>query len=277
MSNPKNGQHHRNDALPIAIIGGSYAGLTIANVLHQNSISYTIFDTKSFPFTHVMGGNADFNVPSYEMIANKLELDKVNDNVENAPTRKDVIESLLQRVKPNLMTCRRIVRMERSRLGLFYLHSMQTHNSKRQQQQQDMTLLGPFQHVVGADGVRSQVRINALPGTFLIGDARWVNDRWYDLGLQRINRGADMALLDGLELGQAIVSVVVETTASTSQHLERSSRFCAWGISWRRTYRLFTFWMVILAMVIFKFQTECQSVCCKIMIYILKDASFCND
>jgi hypothetical protein len=60
--------------------------------------------------------------------------------------------------------------------------------------------------VVGADGVFSIIRSYAYKGTYLIGDARWVQDvSWYDLGTTRIAHGANMAMMDGLELGKILV------------------------------------------------------------------------
>eukprot|EP00578_Thalassiosira_sp_NH16_P019514 CAMPEP_0181086972 /NCGR_PEP_ID=MMETSP1071-20121207/6030_1 /TAXON_ID=35127 /ORGANISM="Thalassiosira sp., Strain NH16" /LENGTH=586 /DNA_ID=CAMNT_0023168841 /DNA_START=17 /DNA_END=1774 /DNA_ORIENTATION=+ len=255
------------DSLPIAIIGGSYAGLAFANFLHRNSIPYVIFDSKSFPFTHVMGG-AGFIVPSYDLIAKKLEIESsAADCVRGGViSRKDVIESLLQKVEPNLITSRRIVRIE-NRLGLFYLHSIKKHNSSKEQSE---SILGPFQFVVGADGVLSTVRTSALPRTFLIGDARWVNDRWYDFGLQRINRGADMALLDGLELGQAIA---VEKTVP---QMRVPSKYCAWSISRRRTRRRFALLLVILAILLVKCRGKCQVIFHN-MIQTLQDVIFGDD
>ena len=78
--------------LPVTIIGASYAGLTLANILHQHSIPYTIFDSKQW-FTYVTG---DLNLPSWKAIAKKLELDTTNGN--DWPSRQEVIESLLNRV-----------------------------------------------------------------------------------------------------------------------------------------------------------------------------------
>jgi hypothetical protein len=69
----------------------------------------------------------------------------------------------------------------------------------------DMTMFGPYPIVVGADGVNSMIRQQALCATYLIGDARWARDRWYDMGLRRIRRGAELAMNDGMELGRLIV------------------------------------------------------------------------
>ena len=165
-------QNHNNNTLPIAIIGASYAGLTLANILHIHNIPYVIFDCKSLPFTHVMGGTT-FNVPSYEkVIVKKLELDTTTTNTtsrhcntvegEGWLTRQDVIESLLHRVQSKLITCTRIVHIEHtSSKGGFYLHSSSRQRQSEQQLQKhscNTMQHGPYKYIIGADGVLSQVR-----------------------------------------------------------------------------------------------------------------------
>ena len=251
-------------SLPIAIVGCSFAGLTFAHVLHRRSIPYIIFDTKSPPYTYVSGGSK-FNIPSYEFIANELDLDYSYQH--NEPTRKDVIESLLCRMKSNLLTSRRIVKIEcrgdDGNGGKFYLHTISTHNAEGKQysesQQAGSTILyGPYQSVVGADGVYSTIRAAALPGTYLIGDARWVNDRWYDLGIQRIHRGADMALIDGYELGQAIVMKMSNVVGGNDSgggvcdgsgdlNTKMDCKFSAYEISCQRIKRQLSIMVVFLA------------------------------
>jgi 2-polyprenyl-6-methoxyphenol hydroxylase-like FAD-dependent oxidoreductase len=87
----------------------------------------------------------------------------------------------------------RIVRIEKSTDGLFFLYS-------------SSSTYGPYRTVVGADGIFSIIRSHAYNGTYLIGDARWVQDvSWYDLGTTRIAKGANMAMMDGLELGMILV------------------------------------------------------------------------
>ena len=80
----------------IAIIGASYAGLTLANILHMHNIPYVIFDSKSLPFTYVMGGTT-FNVPSYKkLIVKKLELDTTNTSNDcNTEEEEDQCSGLL--------------------------------------------------------------------------------------------------------------------------------------------------------------------------------------
>ena len=276
---------NNNTTLPIiAIIGASYAGLTLANILHMHKIPYVIFDSKSLPFTYVMGGGATFNVPSYKkLIVKKLELDTTNTSnhcnseKEGWLTRQDVIESLLQRVQSKLITCTRIVHIEQhtSSEG-FYLHSSSSKQRQSQQQQHhSCEIHGPYKYIIGADGVLSQVRSKAFHSTYLIGDARWAQDRYYDLGYQRIKMGANIALLDGLELGQMLVYDMMEKRGSSTTTKEKDDgqgqqesvthdvnvaalKFCAWEISRRRTKRrrCIFFFIVVVTIMIYNLHSE---------------------
>jgi hypothetical protein len=161
-----------------------------------------------------------------------------------------------------LITSRRVVKIEcrGADSGYFYLHTISTYSAKGKQQSQQKSesaiLYGPYQSVVGADGVNSTVRATALPGTFLIGDARWVNDRWYDLGLQRIDRGADIALIDGYELGQAMVMKSSNGSDISGGDLNTTitCKFSAYEISRLRIKRRLSILIVFLAIVMTKIQ-----------------------
>ena len=237
---------------PIAIIGGSYAGLTLANVLHLHSFPYVIFDCKSLPFTHVLGG-AGFNVPSFATVAKKLEL-KVAEH-DRSLTRGDVIDALLERVKSNFATSHRVVRIE-EKAGLFYLHIASSPPYSSPNDKNNRNVMGPYRSAIGADGVLSKVRTSALRNTYLIGDARWVNDRWYDLGLQRIKRGADMAMIDGLELGEAIAGGERESSVH-----RREKKFGASEIARRRVMRnVETTLAVLLALIVYNYLGRLSSV-----------------
>ena len=61
---------------------------------------------------------------------------------------------------------------------------------------------GPFDFVVAANGVRSMFRRCGIDRVALIGDSRWVQSRWWDLGSRRLRKGADIALRDALELAE---------------------------------------------------------------------------
>lgn len=256
-----------SEEISIAIIGASYAGLSLANTLKQksssSSISFTIFDSKTLPFTYVTGGDA-FNVPSYSSLAKKLSL-KTSQLNGNELTRQDVIESLLERVMQHVIVGTRIDSIK-ERNNLFYLHTRQKLQSSNDLSSSIERIHGPYQCVIGADGVRSKCRTCALNGIFLIGDARWVNDRWYDLGLRRIRRGADIAIQDGVELGETFLTAM----KMKSEHTEIDSsfnsvpetvraKFCARQIEIARMTRILSVLMVFFAIVVMKNHAMMQS------------------
>ena len=190
-----NHSDNSNPGIQIAIIGGSYAGLTLANVLHLNSFSYTIFDRRCLPFTHVMGGSG-FNIPSFSLIRRELSLPRLD-----KPNRKDVIDLLMRRVMSNLLPEHNIVEINEGEDTFLYVVS---ETKCKNTSKLIHKMHGPYHIVVGADGVISRCRNSAYKGILLIGDARWVNERWFDLGLRRIDRGANIAMVDGMQLGQTI-------------------------------------------------------------------------
>ena len=250
---------------PIAIIGASYAGLTLANTLlkqKSSSISFTIFDSKTLPFTYVTGGDA-FNVPSYFSVATKLALQTSQQPIRGL-TRQDVIESLLERVKQHLIVGTRIERIEK-RNNVFYLHTRQKVLSSNDGLSAER-IYGPYQCVIGADGVCSKCRTCALHGIFLIGDARWVNDRWYDLGLRRIRRGADIAIQDGVELGEMLSTAMKMKPAHKEIDCAFQSfpepmraKYCARQIQMARMTRILSVLVVLFAVAVMKNHSMMQS------------------
>lgn len=249
----------------IAIIGASYAGLSLANTLKQksSSISFTIFDSKTLPFTYVTGGDA-FNVPSYSSLAKKLSLKTSVRPTDNGLTRQDVIESLLERVAQHVIVGTRIERIEK-RNNVFYLHTRQKVLSSDDGLSTER-IYGPYQCVIGADGVCSKCRTCALHGIFLIGDARWVNDRWYDLGLRRIRRGADIAIQDGVELGEMLSTAMKMKPAHEEidfafQSFPEAMRatYCARQIQMARMTRILSVLVVLSAVAVMKNHSMMQS------------------
>ena len=203
----------------MAIIGASYGGLTLANLLHKNHIPFVILESKIPPFPFVSGG--EFNVPSLPQIMKKLELkvpkeENQEDELSSSPSRKAVINTLLKHVKDNIMygqkVCKIVNVRQNDNVNLFYIHHIQrfddqAHKSTKESygMKEDVQISGPYTSIIGADGVKSICRKLSLPGTYLIGDARWVDDRFYDFGYRRINQGANIAMSDAIELGTMLV------------------------------------------------------------------------
>ena len=214
----------------IAIIGASYAGLTLANVLERfskdNNVSYCIFDGKSMPFTYITGGK-EFDVPFYHSgLVPQLLLKNLNDddcNYKNkVVTRKEVTEQLLKHVnKECLFTQTKIINIvsktkqinkpssSLSSKVVFYLH---VHSSSSN----SLSSYGPYDAVVGSDGVRSLVRPYGKKGMYVIGDARWVASRWYDFGTKRIQQGANIAMIDAYTFGHQLLKQQQQTTNQTT-------------------------------------------------------------
>lgn len=177
----------------IAIIGASYAGLTLANyiVLHSPRTKVQIFESsKSVPSRFIQGF---FNVPNYRHILKQIKLEY------NGDSRNEVIHTLWNdRVKSLIKCMQKVVKIERlpdnNELYIF----AQDGNVIQHKQ------YGPFDYVIGADGVLSICRKSPLEGVLVIGDARWVQNRWYDFGFQRIQSGADIAMTDSCEIGHLL-------------------------------------------------------------------------
>ena len=198
----------------IAIVGASYAGLTLANVLERVSkgsnnsvISYSIFDGKSMPFTYIVGGK-EFDVPFYHtvLVPQLWKLDGCSN--KGAVTRKEVSEQLFKNIKKEcLFTQTKIINIVEKQIEddssskvVFYLHGSSSNNNNNN------TVYGPYDAVVGSDGVRSLVRPYGKKGIYVIGDARWVESRWYDFGTKRIQEGANIAMTDAYNFGHQLLN-----------------------------------------------------------------------
>lgn len=197
-----------------------------------------------------MGGN-DFNVPSFSLILDRLDLkNSVNHGAMRTPTRKCVIDLLLNRVRKNVMPENSVIKIIKEGSCDFYIIT-ETKSQYSSKQRREQTY-GPFQCVVGADGVLSLCRSTALRKTFLVGDARWASDRWYDLGLRRINQGADIAMMDGVTLGEALSNAA--KLFWNAEHIvsrvndETKNTFCAKEIFRTKIMRQITFFALLLTM-----------------------------
>ena len=263
----------------VAIVGGSYSGLVLANYLRAHSVPHVVFDRRpratcddndDNDVVGVEGGGAGFDVPSYYGIARELGLvsDGNGDDIDGVPTTRDGVRKVLLRgvvEASSLISSVSVDWVERVEDEHFYLHSSSSSSSFAATV---YATHGPYRTVVGADGVFSVIRSSALRGTYLIGDARWAKDRWYDLGLRRIRRGGDMAMNDGVDLGRIIaegggngrecdanvtttmIGVDDEDDGQGTSRRRSSSEFCAKEIYERGTRRrrlLLAFAIVVLA------------------------------
>ena len=231
----------------VAIIGASYAGLTIGNVLHQHSIPFTIFESSPNYYNNINDGDDDdscssssssssssnsdatnkfnnntmkqnlfvigpFILPCFENILSsvlKLKYLGKSDNetntndMEHCYERCNVILSLLKNIQKNIRfdtSIQSITKYQRNHREIFSCVS------------QGGIKYEPFQYIIAADGVHSVIGSNHQMDddhkVLLIGDARWVNDSWYNFGFQRVREGGDIAIRDGVELGINLVKII---------------------------------------------------------------------
>ena len=111
-------------------------------------------------------------------------------------------------------------------------------------------LWGPYAGIVVADGALSRFRKvppAAVGRVWLLGDA--LNNRRLDFGWQRLQRGADLALLQAIQLAQALLLLVDDT-----QQAAAPAKFHAPAqpTVWEQMVRLFellvavvVFWLVV--------------------------------
>lgn len=175
----------------IAIVGASYAGLTLANYirLYSPNAKVKIFESKSSLTSNFIQGF--FEVPNYRHVLKQIQLDY------NGSSRREIIIHTLwnDRVKPLIESNQEVLKVQYQypSKSLYILSRTGGSNLTKR--------YGPFDIVIGADGVLSSCRKYPFPGVLVIGDARWAQDRWYDFGYLRINAGGDIAMRDACELG----------------------------------------------------------------------------
>ena len=132
--------------------------------------------------------------------------------------------------------------------------------------------LGPFDLVVVANGVMSSLkqRHTKIPSSSattttrrtengriaMIGDVRWVRARWWDYGTKRIREGANVAMRDGLDLAELLLSQLAKDGSLPNQ--TDLGIYCAADrvrpFSTRQ--RLFTVIAVIVAILVAVFQSK---------------------
>jgi hypothetical protein len=148
----------------------------------------------------------DINVPSLFTVLKQLSIsidtkDACSDMDRVMISRQQLKKTLYENLRPGTVRCRqRVTGIEKRGDGLIDCIMEQANDDETQD-----TKLGPFHVVVAADGVRSLFRTCRLKNVALVGDARWAQDRWWDFGYGRIHTGANVAMVDGLELGKLLL------------------------------------------------------------------------
>jgi 2-polyprenyl-6-methoxyphenol hydroxylase-like FAD-dependent oxidoreductase len=203
----------------VAIVGAGFAGLTLANYLSTHQWPCVeLFDAKSEPIPII----GTIRLPHAKKVLEEVlglqgipPSNSIDHTHRHPPSlvlqgqvhgqvvpREDFLNGLRQNVTIRY-SCR-IVRVEQQRSmiddddddGAQYFMMIDDKGQSH----------GPFDVVVAADGLFGQEWNSSSTMTAVMGDARWQYDMWFwDFGQTRIQRGGDIAICDGLELGQRLV------------------------------------------------------------------------
>lgn len=211
----------------IAIIGGGYAGLTLANYMQtMNRIQCYVLEAKEEAIPIV----GTIRLPHARPILQELGL--LEDNESSIFQGVDLVDRQrfqgLLRSNITIEHSCRIVRMEEEKVrGGTCLWDTQGRKH------------GPFDWIILATGIwvsnDSSVLVTSektpsfqqgAPVTAVLGDARWQYDTWFwDFGRQRIQKGGDIALYDAQELAHCIMQSIGKGDDFRPEHLTVPSKF----------------------------------------------------
>jgi hypothetical protein len=188
-------QEDDNKAKSIGIIGASFAGLSLANLLQDNELIHCyVLEARSANDDLISYYNGEVRLPCLKdaSVRNRLKLSTANVKLNERCTvsRAKILNELGRNVTQIRYQCPIAsisIVPEENRYRLIDVHD----NSH-----------GPFDKIIVANGVRSPFR--SFPFVICIGDARWVQDVFYDFGFTRIQGGGDMAIRVALELEQIL-------------------------------------------------------------------------
>eukprot|EP00562_Extubocellulus_spinifer_P004506 CAMPEP_0178516094 /NCGR_PEP_ID=MMETSP0696-20121128/24921_1 /TAXON_ID=265572 /ORGANISM="Extubocellulus spinifer, Strain CCMP396" /LENGTH=403 /DNA_ID=CAMNT_0020146329 /DNA_START=107 /DNA_END=1314 /DNA_ORIENTATION=+ len=191
-------------SISVAIVGAGFSGLSLAIALRNAEIVPTLFESRSGKSSCVVG---DLFLPNGRESLQYLGMSDAWENLSKQTQRLNYVpqEDLQRNMREAVSDCIRYgervidVELDQTSGNLYCIVGTDC---------DACTHVGPFDIVVGADGVLSSFRKGqagqASGGRIaIIGDARWVQDR-FDLGTRRIRRGADIAIRDGIELAQIL-------------------------------------------------------------------------
>lgn len=223
-------------AISVAIVGAGFGGLSLAIALKNAGLTPTIFEAQFSRQgdcgTSIVG---DLHLPSGKESLHFLQLSDTWDDLTKQTQRlnyvpQEALQRKMQQSVSDFILCNtKVLGVEEDKSsGRLYCiidnDRRSAGNNSRCTGSGKKTLFGPFEVVVGADGVLSSFRNARGAGqrsgrVAILGDARWVQDR-FDLGTRRIRCGADIAIRDGVELAQ----ILSESTPSGNVSL---GKFCA--------------------------------------------------
>ena len=184
----------------IAVIGSRYAGLTFANIIKSRSnIEIQIFESLHPPHVGVLVG--DVQVTFAEILFANLGIEWKWAKKSHSIPEEELLTSLRNSVSGRIKYRARVIALASEQDGIYLSVAFREVDGDFRYGRE-----GPFQLVVAANGAKSTFRDHNIDRLVLIGDARWVGSRWWDLGARRLLRGADIAMQDALSLAEIVLA-----------------------------------------------------------------------
>ena len=184
--------------LRVAIIGSGFGGLALARALHEAGVGAHVYEQDE-SLNHVWVGG-ELRVPSAKRVLTALGLEAECEALRAMSSQADCLplqglrDVLAASLRHGRLECgRRIVSLTTTSAGELLVEFA------------DGASAAADLAVVASGMAAPRVSTDALRHTAAVGDARWAQQRWWDLGARRIREGADMALVEGLELGELLV------------------------------------------------------------------------
>ena len=226
----------RQTSLRVGIIGAGYAGLALARAFQQlhEPPQVTLFESREAVDSVQIGG--ELELPSGGAVMDALGLHDEWSALESVGSRPSCVplQPLLSLLARSLLPS-----------TIKYRHSVTkiTQHGSERAIHVKCTDEGLKRFIVDlvvlAPGLRSYVEVEpGAVGVLVVGDARWVANRWWDFGSARINRGADIALQDAVALGITHSQQVLGRSEHSVDAL-RLVKYVWRGSSLFRVWRLF--------------------------------------
>ena len=185
-------------SLRVAIIGAGFGGLATARALQEAGVGARVYEQDETLDQVWVGG--ELRVPSAKRTLAALGLEAEWRALHATATHPDCLplqglrDVLAMSLNDGHLECgRRIVSITTNCAGELRLEFA------------DGAVAAADIAVVASGMTAPRVSRDALRHTAAVGDARWAQRRWWDLGSRRIRQGADMALVEGLELSDRLV------------------------------------------------------------------------